>query len=481
MKKNKIIIIIVISLIVIVSAVVSFLYLKTDLFKNNKELFLKYLSQTRILDSEMIQKYENIFSTIEKSNCSSSGNFNVSTKAANNNTNISNVQQVVSLKYNTLKNVNLKQNYADVTVNSNNQDLATFRFLRDNNTYGIKMENVLAKYIGLENKNLKEFAKKIGITDTSQIPDSIPEMSIKELIDNNKDQIKRFCDKYKTIIFESINTNNITKKSNQDGTKTLVLSLSEKEMADIIIKCLEATKNDTEILNYIIENANSLGYTLNIDSLKTSIQEYIDEINNSQNIENKEFISISLTTTGSKTTNINIKVQLDSNSNNEMQKYINSEEQVEISIDFLESNQFTVWINNNNKNNYKLEASFIHDTSNLSAIFDIYQTDEQKNTIKTLAKLQYQVDNSDVNTIVQNATINVNMENGNETQININNSTQLKQDIEIEKMNDQNTEILNNKTQKELQNLIAAIIKRIEYVYGEDVLNNNSLIKNMEF
>ena len=46
--------------------------------------------------------------------------------------------------------------------------------MRDDNIYALKADNVVTKYIAVENSNLKELFAKLGVEDTAEIPNSIP-------------------------------------------------------------------------------------------------------------------------------------------------------------------------------------------------------------------------------------------------------------------------------------------------------------------
>ena len=83
--------------------------------------------------------------------------------------------------------------------------------------------------------------------------------------------------------------------------------------------------------------------------------------------------------------------------------------------------------------------------------------------------LQYQINNYNTEDITQNAIITVNNEDSSKTQISMDNEIQIKEDINIEKITDNNAAILNNKTSEELKNLLYQIQKRIEYLYGEQI------------
>ena len=72
MKKLKFIIVFFILIIILCGAgYVAYLYLKTDFFKSNKELFFRYLGQVNIRDTEYVKRYNELYSKLEESNYSS--------------------------------------------------------------------------------------------------------------------------------------------------------------------------------------------------------------------------------------------------------------------------------------------------------------------------------------------------------------------------------------------------------------------------
>lgn len=72
MKKRRFIIIFFILIIILCAAgYVAYLYLKTDFFKSNRELFFRYLGQVNIKDTEYVKRYKELYSRLEESNYSS--------------------------------------------------------------------------------------------------------------------------------------------------------------------------------------------------------------------------------------------------------------------------------------------------------------------------------------------------------------------------------------------------------------------------
>ena len=206
MKKNKTIITVTIITIIIIIFIIALLYFKTDLFKSNETLFYKYLLKTELIEQDVATTYQNLAQNFANSNYSKAGTISSFMASNDNSTNIANIQNLFSIKYNTLKNKDLKQLYSDYTISSDNQDIIIFRFLKDGSTCALKAENVVTKYLGLENRDLKEFFSKIGVKDTSIIPDNLPETSLEEFLKIEPELSNKIKSTYITIITMSRRT-----------------------------------------------------------------------------------------------------------------------------------------------------------------------------------------------------------------------------------------------------------------------------------
>lgn len=488
MKKKKIIVLIVLVLLVITALIIGYLYLATDTFKTNKELFFKSLANTQLIDNEFSSKYKSIFESESSSNYSSVGNIIYSTSTQDNNTNVADIKQLFNIKYNSLKNRNLEQDYADYTLNTNNEELMTVRYLRDGKTYGIKIENVLKKYLAVENNNLKEFFSKLGVVDSENVPNYISNISLKELFKVDENQFDSVKSTYVNILLNNLTQNNFSKTKNGDDTITIKLSLTEREFANILKQELETLKNDSNTLNILIEKANMAGYSFKLEDVTTYIQKQIDKINSNTDITDEHFLNISITEKNRKIFKIEIAVYYDKVGATK-EETNNTKEETSLSLDLTQNNKIVFFVKDND-NTSKIDISYGYEANKLWENIDMISTDNQKNTNQAIGKIKHQIALNE-NKIVQDATVNIYTEESKQTiQINVNDSKELKQDIQIEKLTDQNSEILNNKSKEELEKLIKAIGERINYVYGNkissifDKLSNfekkNEVVKNYE-
>ena len=459
MKKDKIMVISIIIAVAVIIGAIGILYVKTDLFKSDKTLFYKYLLKAEMIGPQTAEVYQKLAQNSANSNYSKAGTVNCSMASNDNATNIANIQNLFSIKYNTLKNKNLDQLYADYTLSSDNQDIITFRFLKDGNTYALKAENVVTKYLALENNNLKDFFTKLGVEDTSNIPNNLPEVSIEDLTSIEPELLNNIKSTYFTIITDHLERDHFVRITNADKTTTIELSLSEQEIADMGKNILETLKNDDETINFIISKASLMGYDLNIDSLKTSIQEEIDKITDTTFSTEKGYFNLAVTENGKETTALELRITKNNTTGENAQAIYK--------IDLSESNKITIYANDGKETNIKAVVTFGYETNSFLQNVEILNINED-NSETRIMKMQYQINNYDSNNIEQNIEMEMASEEDSSTiQINVSSETQLKEDVEIEKITDQNATILNNLTSEQLSNLIYAIAMRIQYLYGD--------------
>lgn len=476
MKKKKTIILIFVFLIIITCLVIGYLYFATDTFKSNKELFFKYLSNTKLIESEITNKYKNLYESEIKSNFSSNGNIICSTVSNVNTTNVADIKQLFNIKYNRLKNNNLKQSYSDFTLNANNEDLMTVRFLKDSETYGIKIENVLKKYLAVENNNLKDFCSKFGISDLENVPDSISVYSLQKLLKFDENQLNAIKSTYGKIFLNNLTEKNFTKIKNKDDTITIKLTLTERETVNIVKQEIEALYNDNNTLNIIVNKLNEVGYSTNTEILKENIQKILTKINsNINNITDKQFLNISIK--GNKNSTLRINLLMYSDKNEKDKDGNNIKEEYELSIDMTQKNKRVIVLREN-ENVFEIDMLYGYENDKMWENINILSVDNQTQLRKNIGKLKHQTFFKD-NNIVQDFTINIEQFDKlkQKFQIDISDSKEIKQDIQIEKITNENAAILNNKTKEEIQNILSAVILRIQFLYGNKMENIISSIQ----
>lgn len=476
MKNKKVIILSIIGVILVVAIMLGVLYFTTDLFKTEQQLFYKYLAQTKVIDTNFINQYEVANNRISENSHSSSADLNISTAIPNQETGVSDVQKLLSIKSNGLENVLLKQSYRDFVFSSNDQNFLTLKYIRDDNTYGIGADNILAKYLAVENTNLRELFGKLGVEDTTQLPNSIP-TNYEEILKIDEVTLSKLNETYAILIYNNIDKTSFYKIVNEDKTETIGVALSEQEVSNILKMLLETAKNDNTLLELIINKAQLLSYNnITIEDIQAEIQTYIDDIIDDTYSTEKDFLKLSLIMSDKKV----IKLQFETNYIETVQEYENPMDdgfkEVEkkinnvIEIDFSELNKIVISMKENENNTIKSTINYSYDSNNIKINVDILSNlEEESGNIK----IQYETNDYQSDNIIQNLFIDMTMNEQENYQVNLVNNITLKQDVQISKLTTENSAKLNDMTSEELSQLFTALMNRIMTLYGADLMSSN--------
>ena len=123
---------------------------------------------------------------------------------------------------------------------------------------GVKMDGLANGYISLKNNNLTELASKIGIEDTTQVPNNLNWTNCYDLLYLSPDDVKYITDQYSKLISKSVNNYNYSKDDSgikiKDVTHTSVgykMTLNENETKQVLKVILNNMSQDSRILNII--------------------------------------------------------------------------------------------------------------------------------------------------------------------------------------------------------------------------------------
>lgn len=475
MKNKKTIIILSIMTIVIVAIILGVLYFTTDLFKSNQQLFYKYISQTKAIDSNFLKQCKVANNKISKNSNSSLAEVNISTQLINQETGMTENKNIWNIRSNGLSNVLLKQSYRDFVFSSEGQNFLTLKYIKDNNTYGIIADNILAKYLAVENSNLKELFLKLGVTDTSVVPNQIP-TNYEEILKIDENTLKTLEQNYFTLIYKNIDDTHFYKIKNSDKTITLGISLSEQEFMNILKLVLENAKNDNILLNLLTNKAVLLGYSdITVKNIQDQIQSYIDDISDNTYSSDIDCIKLSLLKKDKRI----IAVGLEVNYNEKVLAntvILDTREQTEArktkystNIDFVNTNEINIILKENDIDVAKAKINYSYDDNSIEikVATELNKNEEDTNKVE----LQYQISNYQTDNIEQKITSYITRTQEEKYQINLQNNITLKQDIQISKLTTDNSAKINNMSSEELRQLFIALMNRITTLYGKESLN----------
>jgi len=291
-KRYLIMLIIAIILIICLGASLAYAYFFTDIFKNNKQLFSQYISQNleilELFNDEDIKAYSK---KQKNSPFTSEGSIKTNvTFPDSSEAKVANALQNCNITF-TGKTDNLNK-YMHQTVKANYSDTQSLQFdiYQNGDIYAGKINEVLSKYIGIENNNLKEFATKMQLPEQviSSIPNKIDLNEIEKSTDVFSDEEKNSLkEKYLKIITDNLTDDMFSKEKSSDEN-IYVLTITEEQLKNIRIKILESLKDDETIINKFKEFLINK-YNFTEDTVQTYITQYKKTIQEA--IDNSDFSS----------------------------------------------------------------------------------------------------------------------------------------------------------------------------------------------
>ena len=303
-KKGIIITVIIILCIVLLSVGGFLVYATTDLFHSNQSLFFKYIGQ-------VLENFETVENTQmeEIKNLKESTPYQVTGKLtyepAEESTD-NNIKILSNMELDITSNVNKPEEkaYTKAILRHQNSDLFALEYAHSNNIYALKSNEIVTAFLGIENDNLKVLMQKLGITDTSTIPNTIEGMNMSQLFSITEEEKEHIKDTYVNTLMQNINKNSFSKEPDLTISKEGVtyqttayrLTLSAEELKALQIALLQTLQQDSITLNLLATKAKLLGLDENytqVNSLNGQIQKQINQISNQTSLSN-EGISIAV-------------------------------------------------------------------------------------------------------------------------------------------------------------------------------------------
>lgn len=410
-KKIEIIIIIIVLIIAILTGIFTYLFLKTDVFKSNKQLFYKYTTQAieqveKIADSKTLEKYKDEMNS-ENYETNTSIDFKYSEGGE------------ISSGYNKL-NINMKTqkedeyNYKNAQILFGDKSIVQVEGIQEDNLYGIRFTNIFNQFVTLKDgKNIEG----LDLTDENL-------KLIKNIIEDDKEfyngilfskqDYQDLKEKYLQIVVDILNTGTFSKQNNAmitiDSQTIKATEYSCKitalQVQNLIIKLLNTLKEDEIIINKV----------QNLLNESKKYEDYVSEI--LRTAEDTEFADMEVTIYEQKgkviRTAINIgkdTITIESSDANNKEilkiKYeaLNNEkeigQQIAISKQTTESNEQYVLSGEtvDGDEKYALDATIDSDYKSIDLNLDFY---------KDIVNINVKAKNSITNTISQKIELGTN-------------------------------------------------------------------------
>ena len=277
----------IISIIIVVSLILGMLvalYINTDMFKSNMNLFTKYMQQS-------LENVESIYQDIGHSQIREllqQDKYTTQTQITVNDEDIQNSINQLEIQIDAQTDKENEYSYKDINLLKEQENIAEAQYIQEGNINGVKFTGLFDQYVLIESENLKEVLKRAGYTneELKNIPDSIDlDYDISSLFKFSDEEKQALKTKYLTIINENVSRKNFTKQSNQvisiddESVKTnaYILTLAKEQFNNLIIQILENIKQD-DILMSKIEQIQTILQENNLYKEKNLAQQFISKI-----------------------------------------------------------------------------------------------------------------------------------------------------------------------------------------------------------
>ena len=449
MKKIQILIITLVIVLVLGCATFATLYFATDIFKSNKNMFYKYISQISVGDTLVADEYSKYLERLKNEDNTNKGNVSISIKGNN--------EEVINEEFDFETKSKPGEDFASAKIDmkQNDEKKLTIDYLRNEDLYGLRFEDIIKEYIVLENNNLKEFAQKLGIENTDNIPNKLEIQDKVVMGEEEQKAIEQILTKYMNIAIEQIPNENYSKlkkesitlddkELNADGYQ---LTINGDLLKEILINVLNSMKEDEEVYNLVSKLSET---EFKLESYKETIQSSIDAIS-------QENIKI----------NISLKVYKQGKKTVKLVGIIEPEEgngKIELSVE-------------KNQDKYDLLLDITSDDSKTNIIFNLNKNVDSQEKEDILCSILINKDNEEV----ANATIEILREGRLDSQnikdsfkidinsltedMNINiaydNTKSFGENIETEKFKEDDYAIINQFDAEQISNLTRNVITMI--------------------
>lgn len=465
-KNNKIIIIASIITVVIIAIMLLMLFLVTDIFKSPEQLFYKYVGQnSKILEIFESETYELLNEKKKIAPYNAQGEISVNQVSGDvieeSTNNIeTELFKVVTEGKNDLLN---KKQYNNITLVQNDNRIFNMKYLRTGDKYALTSDEIVTAYVAVDNNNLKELFKKLGISEENlaNIPDKIENTDIAgsiEFTEEEKEQI--------TNIYTNLITKSITKEKFSKNGNVYTLTLTNVEIKNIILNILNTVQNDNTTLNILLNKYNKVANNgMTLENLKLQISNLIEKVNKIE-LAKTENISINLYVNNGNLLKTEI-VTLDGTTEIE---FSTTQEKITITQKTISTQTYF--------NNIEITKIETDNEYSLNILINNVNNAENKDSISFQIS---SVGNINSNDIRQLNILKINLSGKNYTFTQSNNIT-FETLLEIEELNDENSVTINNYNEQELKDLITALRNRINQVIMEkaNMLNTSNNINSEE-
>lgn len=452
MKKTKVLIIILVSILLLICGIFAYLYFGTDTFKSNKEMFSRYLAQVELENFVNLDEYENYAKRVLNENHTNEGQVSLTLEELN-------IDE--KFEFTTKNNITKEMASGKITFIQDGEEKLNVEFLKNEELYGIKC--IYKQYLALVNNNLKEFAKKMGM-DEDEIPDKV-ELNTEEIeLDEIEKELKGIISKYTKLAASQVQDKNYSKLGKEnievqgkniqaDGYS---VTLNGEEITNIIKLIINTAKDDQELFSFINKLNNLDNENIDFETYQNMIESFAGELD----VAGKELpfkLTISVYKQGKNLVKFYVKLEETEEENNSYLDFaiennstikINYLQDVEDNNSYIaqEKEEFNVIINKNKSND---KESFV--------VSLIQKTNEEE---KINVNLTMSIENSNLESIQTNIALDFSSSDLNAS-VAFTNSTTFEEDIEVEEFSEVDYVLLSDYSEEQINKIVTNLFEQV--------------------
>ena len=418
----------------------AYAYFATDAFKSDKEMFFSYISSD-ICSNLKDEKLEEYIKKQETTAYTNKGDVSINVSGDNSLTSTVN-GALQTLKDGTITLEGKTDNSRKMAEQTMTVELeqginVPIKIKRDEDVLGIQSNLLNTKFIAVRNQNLKALLEKFGI-NSDEIPDKI-DFNDGQLTQEEIDNLKNKCI---SILHDNLDDTSFSKEK-VDGQTVIKLNTSNKHCQEILVKILETLRDDEIVLK-------KMSGTLSEKDFKQRINTEIDKIKDIE-VDDNSMLEIKLYI---KTRKVK-KVEMSIDGNNESKIFVK-----------LENSDRQMLINVYENDNLVGDLSVLKQASgdDLTYTVNASLTSEGEESVSLDFKVQYK-NIATLDNVEENYEINVSSVDSSSKKVNLSldykNLKSFATDIEIEEINSNNSIILNDATDDELDDLLMTIYSNL--------------------
>lgn len=257
-KRITILVVAIILIILILIGILTYLILKTDIFKSKETLFAKYLIQNfenvEFLNLDNNSEIKNVLNT-NKYTSNIEGAIKYTENIGTSNENTDSKINDVGIKINSCVDKTNKYDYKDISIQKENNKLIGFEYLNQDEIYGIKL-NGIQQFVSVKSDGENEENDDYQKYDIKKLTSEIDIGSILKFTEEEK---KTLLNTYIGIIQSNISSDKYYKQpkalitiDNKDIlTNAYYMKLTVEEFNNVYIKILEQFTKDEIILSKV--------------------------------------------------------------------------------------------------------------------------------------------------------------------------------------------------------------------------------------